>query len=198
MIASTSTIRPATLQDAQSLVELMNFAGEGLPFYVWATMAKGSEADPWSIGLARARREEGSFSYRNATIIEEDRAVAGCLVGYPRSDEPEAIELSLPEMFVPLQQLENLAPGTWYVNALAIYPQYRKKGFGTALLKHAEKLAVTTPAKRGMSVIVADNNVAARRLYERMGYRHLADRPMIKGRWESRGSAWVLLVKGSI
>ena len=41
-------------------------------------------------------------------------------------------------MFVPLQELENLAPGTWYVNVLAAYPEHRGQGYGTALLAVAE------------------------------------------------------------
>jgi ribosomal protein S18 acetylase RimI-like enzyme len=195
MPSSSSPIRPATLQDASALAELVNMAGEGLPLYLWAQMAQEGE-DPWSVGRARARREEGSFSYRNASIIERDGAVAACLIGYPLADEPETVdEANMPAMFVPLQQLENLAPGTWYVNVLASYPQHRKQGLGAALLQHAETLAAMTSAKRGMSVIVADNNIGARRLYERMGYRQLADRPMVKESWESAGSAWVLLVK---
>ena len=158
-------------------------------------MAKNGE-DPWSVGTARARREEGSFSYRNATVIDEDRSVAACLIGYPLSEEPAAIdETTMPAMFVPLQQLENLAPGSWYVNVLASYPQWRNGGLGTALLKHAEKLAFAAGVKKGMSVIVADNNKAARRLYERMGYRPVADRPMVKENWENDGQNWVLLTK---
>lgn len=195
MIAPSQSIRSATLQDASALAELVNFAGEGLPLYLWTKIAKSGE-DPWSVGRARARREEGSFSYRNATIIDQDRRVAACLIGYPLSEEPAAIdETTMPAMFVPLQQLENLAPGTWYVNVLATYPEWRNKGLGTALLNHAEKLALTSGAKKGMSVIVADNNKAARRLYERIGYRQVADRPMVKENWESPGSAWILLMK---
>ena len=195
MASSSISIRPAILQDAPALAELVNFAGEGLPLYLWAKMAKEGE-DAWSVGRARASREEGSFSYRNATIVEADGSAAACLIGYPLADEPEAIdEASMPPMFLPMQQLENLAPGTWYVNVLASYPQWRGQGFGTALLQHAEKLAAAG-AKRGMSVIVADDNAGARRLYERMGYRLVAERPMVKESWQSAGSAWLLLVKG--
>jgi ribosomal protein S18 acetylase RimI-like enzyme len=195
MIASSHSIRTATLPDAGALAELVNFAGEGLPLYLWTKVAENGE-DPWSVGRGRARREEGSFSYRNAVVIEEDGSVAACLIGYPLSDEPEAVdEAEMPPMFVPLQQLENLAPGTWYVNVLASYPKWRGKGFGAALLKYAEDLAVTAGTKKGMSVIIADNNTSARRLYERLGYRQVADRPMVKETWVSSGSAWVLLVK---
>jgi ribosomal protein S18 acetylase RimI-like enzyme len=195
MTPSSISLRPATLQDVQALAELVNIAGEGLPLYLWKKMAKDGQ-DPWSVGRARAGREKGSFSYRNATIVEETQTVAACLIGYPLSDEPVAADdANLPAMFVPLQQLENLAPGTWYVNVLAGYPQWRRRGFGTALLKHAERLGAAAGANKGMSVIVADSNVAARRLYERMGYRQISDRQMVKESWESAGSSWVLLVK---
>jgi ribosomal protein S18 acetylase RimI-like enzyme len=195
MALSLPLIRSATLQDADALAELVNYAGQGLPLYLWAKMAKDGE-DAWTVGRARARREDGSFSYRNATIIEQDQAVAACLVGYPIPDEPEPIDDAMPAMFVPLQQLENLAPGTWYVNVLASYPQWRNRGFGTTLLKHAETLATLTRVKNGMSVIVADNNSAARRIYERLGYRQAGDRPMVKEDWDGPGSKWVLLTKG--
>ncbi len=198
MIESSQSIRPATSQDVGALAELVNFAGEGLPFYLWTKIAKVGE-DPWSVGRARAGRAEGSFSYRNAVILEMDHEVAACLIGYPLPDEPETTdETTMPAMFVPLQQLENLAPGTWYVNVLACYPRWRNKGIGTALLKHAEKLAAAAGVKNGLSVIVADSNIGARRLYERMGYRQAADRPMVKESWVSPGSAWILLIKESV
>lgn len=196
MITSPPSIRSATPQDAAALAELVNFAGEGLPLYVWAKIAKDGE-DPWRVGRARAAREQGSFSYRNAAMIEQDGAVAAALIGYPLPDVPEAIGANMPAMFVPLQELENLAPGTWYVNVLASYPQWRKKGLGAALLAHAETLAEAAGTKKGMSVIVADNNVGARRLYERTGYREHAKRPMVKESWQTSGSAWVLLLKES-
>jgi len=182
------------MHDAAALAELVNFAGEGLPLYLWTKMAKEGE-DPWTVGQARARREEGSFSYRNAAVIEREGGVAACLIGYPLADEPEPIGAEMPAMFVPLQELENLAPGTWYVNVLAGYPQWRGHGFGTALLQHAETLERTAGVKNGMSVIVADNNTGARRLYERVGYREVAKRPMVKENWASSGSAWILLTK---
>jgi ribosomal protein S18 acetylase RimI-like enzyme len=194
MISPSLSIRPATIDDAAALAQLVNMAGEGLPFYLWSKMTQAGE-DPWSVGASRARREEGSFSYRNAAVVESAGLVAACLIGYPLPDEPEAIDANMPAMFVPMQQLENLAPGTWYVNVLASYPQYRNQGLGIALLKHAETLADASGAKRDLSVIVADNNAGARRLYERMGYRQVADRPMVKESWQSPGSAWVLLTK---
>ena len=97
-------------------------------------------------------------------------------------------------MFVPLQQLEDLAPGTWYVNVLATYPEFRGKGFGSGLLSIAEALAADT-RRQGLSLIVSDANRGARRLYARQGYTEEATRPMVKEAWENDGQNWVLLTK---
>jgi ribosomal protein S18 acetylase RimI-like enzyme len=189
----TSPFRPATIDDAPALAELVNHAGEGLPLYLWEQLAEPGETG-WDVGRRRAARDEGSFSYRNATIIEHHGRCAGCLIGYEIPDDPGPIPHDMPQMFIPLQELENLAPGTWYVNVLAVLPPFRGNGLGTRLLRRAEQIARTL-GKRGLSVIVSDANTAARRLYERCGYRQRASRPMIKNGWQNDGRAWILLIK---
>jgi len=109
------SFRPALKADARLLAALVNFAGEGLPLYLWEKLAQPGET-AWQVGIRRAEREEGSFSYRNAVIIVRQGQPAGCLIGYEISDTPDPIGSDIAQMFVPLQELENLAPGTWYVN----------------------------------------------------------------------------------
>ena len=166
-----------------------------MPLYLWSQMAEPGET-AWDIGRRRAAREEGSFSYRNATIIEHDGQCAGCLIGYEIPDNPEPIPDDMPAMFVPLQELENLASGTWYINVLAVRPQFRGQGLGTKLLRLAEETAQRL-GKRGMSVIVSDANLGAHRLYKGLGYDERARRPMVKENWENEGRSWVLLTKAS-
>ena len=186
--------RPATPDDALSMVELVNFAGEGMPVYLWTKIAASGES-AWDIGQQRARRESGGFSYRNTVLREQDGEVVAALIGYPLADDPEPVNYAeLPAMFVPLQQLEDMAPGTWYVNVLAAYPEYRGKGYGAGLLAVAEQLAADCGCS-GLSIIVSDGNAGARRLYERQGYVEIAARPMVKESWENAGENWVLLIK---
>ena len=188
-----SAIPARTVEDAPILAELVNYAGDGLPLHLWSKMAAPGES-AWDVGRRRAARPEGGFSYRNATIIEHHGACAGCLIGYQIPDQPEPIGGDLPAMFVPLQELENLAPGTWYVNVLAVRPQFRGLGLGTRLLEFADETG-RAHGKRGMSVIVSDANPGARRLYERCGYRETAARAMVKDDWRNDGRNWVLLTK---
>lgn len=198
--AAVIALRPATKDDADHLARLVNYAGEGLPLYFWSRAAKeadqpardGSPRDPWEIGRERAQRETGAFSYRHATMAVVAGEIAGCLIAYPIADEPEPVYLdAMPPMFVPIQQLESLAPGTHYVSVLAVHPELRGRGIGRQLLAEAERAA----GGRTMSIIVSDGNPGARRLYDRAGYRSVASRPMVKDAWANEGENWVLMLK---
>ncbi|HYN46826.1 MAG TPA: hypothetical protein VES64_09055, partial [Allosphingosinicella sp.] len=114
------TLRAARRDDAPHLARLGNMAGDGLPAYLWARMAEPGE-DAWALGERRAARDEGAFSWRNAVIAEVGGTVAGVLISYPVGDAPQPLD-DLPPMFRPLQQLENLALGTHYINVLATDP----------------------------------------------------------------------------
>jgi len=194
MIVLPADHRWATLDDATAMAELVNMAGEGMPLYLWEQAAKPGES-AWDIGRRRAQRDAGAYSWRNTVIREIDGRVAATLIGYPLPDVPDPIDPDMPAMFVPLQELENLAPGTWYVNILATYPEYRGRGCGAALLEIAETLAAAS-LRRGLSLIVSDANTGARRLYERLGYAERATRPMLKESWANDGENWVLMVRG--
>jgi ribosomal protein S18 acetylase RimI-like enzyme len=127
-------------------------------------------------------------------VLEREGRVAAALIGYPLPDTAEPIPDTMPAMFVPLQELENLAPATWYVNVLAAYPDERGRGHGTALLALAERIAAEAGI-RALSIIVSDSNTGARRLYERTGYREVARRRKIKEDWQNPGTEWLLLLK---
>lgn len=194
MVEILPPLRVASPTDASAMAELVNMAGEGLPLYLWTRMASPDEF-PWDVGRSRAKRESGAFSYRNTIVREEGGDVVACLIGYPLDDEPDlTVYDGMPAMFVPLQELEDLASGTWYVNVLAAYPEHRGKGHGAQFLSLAERFAWHA-GKRGLSVIVSDANLGARRLYERSGYREHATRPMVKEGWRNAGSSWVLLLR---
>ena len=169
-------------------------AGDGLPLHLWSRIAEPGE-DGWAVGRERVCRDVGSFSHLNAIVAEAAGRVVGCLIGYREPDAPEPIDYeTMPPIFAPLQELENMAPGAWYVNVLACYPDYRAMGYGTRLLAVADAIAAEAGAQT-LSIIVSDANHGARRLYERVGYRETASRPMVKEDWPGPGENWVLMVK---
>jgi ribosomal protein S18 acetylase RimI-like enzyme len=193
MTADGLHFRRATPQDAAVMAELANYAGYGMQLYLWQKLAAAGQS-AWDVGRMRAAREHGAFSYRNTTVIEREGQVVGCLIGYEIADAPEPVDPQMPPMFRPMQELENLAPGTWHVNVLGVLPAYRNMGYGAELLRLADETGRRL-GKRGMSVIVSDANTGGRRLYERCGYREAAKRPMVKEDWVNEGQNWVLLSK---
>jgi ribosomal protein S18 acetylase RimI-like enzyme len=190
MIQLETPLRLALEADARALADLVNFAGEGLPHHVWTGLAQGDE-DPWDVG--RARQAEKAREGQVVVVDFGSGAVAG-LTGYGIGAEPEKIGDDFPALFRPLQELENQALESWYVNVLACYPDYRGQGLGSRLLDLADEIARAEGYDR-MSVIVADENVGARRLYERKGYSELAKAPCAKDGWDTETENWVLLVK---
>jgi ribosomal protein S18 acetylase RimI-like enzyme len=193
MMNFDGAFRRATWADAVDLANLVEFASEGLALCLWTQLASRGQ-DPWEIGRRRMSSETGGISYRNALIAEHAGKTIGALIGYPLPDEPEPVEPTLPALLVPLHELMNEARGTWYVHALAAYPEYRGRGVGSALLVQADKMAAGASAP-GLSLIVSDTNSDARRLYERTGFREAARRRMVKQDWQHPGMDWVLMRK---
>lgn len=186
-------IRDAKASDADHLVRFINMAADDLPLHFWKKSV-GPGADPIAYGRERAARETGSFSYRNAWLAEIDGQVAACLLGYPAADAPEPIDSDTPAIFVPLLELEGLAPGSWYLNVLATYPEHRGKGLGSALLAKAEE--VTRQSGRStISLIAEDTHQDALRLYRAKGFTEIARRPVVKDDWAVEASDWILFTK---
>ena len=132
------SFRPAAVSDAVHLAAFVDMASQGMATRLWLGMAAPGQG-PFEIGRARAMREDVGLSYRNATMAEVDGVVAGVLVGYPL--RPEDDGATLPDMLKPLLALENLAVGSWYVNVLAVYPEFRGRGLGARLLQIADERA---------------------------------------------------------
>jgi ribosomal protein S18 acetylase RimI-like enzyme len=182
-------LRPAERADAPDMARLVDLASEGLTRLLWARMAAPGEA-PLAVGIRRARRDEGAFTWRNAVIAEVGGAPAGLLVDYRIGDSPEPDVK--PGLFAPLQRLENRALGTHYVNVLATYPAFRRRGVGWALLEEAARRG---EGARGLSLVVADRNAAARRLYDRFGFAAIAEEPIEAEDWQTDSRHWVLMLK---
>jgi ribosomal protein S18 acetylase RimI-like enzyme len=194
-MAPAPIFRPATKSDAAALAVLVDIAGEGMPAYMWSTLAAPGQS-VLELGRERACRDEGGFSYQNAVVAEIDGEVAAGLIGY-RLDDPYDLEGSLaetPDIVRPLVSLEAKAPGSWYVNVLATFPEFRRRGIGARLLAIAAEKAREQGA-RSLSVIVGSWNGGAARLYGGAGYETIAKEKAILFPGCPHQGDWVLMVK---
>jgi ribosomal protein S18 acetylase RimI-like enzyme len=173
---SLPTIRSACSYDAEPLAKLIDIAGEGIPSWFWGQQC-AEDQQPLEFGAERAKRPTGGFSFTNALLAERNDQPLGMVLSYAVDDAPEDDPEDLPAPFAPFVVLEKLSVGTWYVNALAVFPGCRNQGLGTQLLTAVENLARENGAD-AISIQVFGQNTDAVRLYRRRGYEFAASAPV--------------------
>jgi ribosomal protein S18 acetylase RimI-like enzyme len=187
-------ISDATLKDARHLAYLVNLAGEGMPFYFWRSMCTPGQA-VIDHGTERATRETGDFSYRNARIYRQDGEVTSALIAFQLDDPYQIDDLeTCPDYIHPLIHLEAKGPGDWYINVLAVYEPYRRKGIANALLEDSFRRGRKAECT-ATSLIVHSTNEAAKQLYENKGFSIADELPVIPIPGTIEGGMWQRLVK---
>lgn len=192
-------IRPAKIEDCADLVILEDIASHGLASWLWTGMAMAA-GRPSSLEFAReeVRGDDPRLSYKSATIAEIDDRTAGTAIAYlldgnntPNTDDiPEPVR----QIVAPLIALSDAATGTWYVNVLAVYPEFRGHGVGAALLERMVQAGIDAGA-REMSLITEDDNAAVR-LYQRSGFAERERRLFVPFETSvKRDGHWILMVR---
>jgi len=175
-VQTTLSIRQAERSDAEGLAKLINLAGEGIPNWLW-TRACTEGQTPLEVGMERAKRETGGFSYTNALIAEQHGVPMGMVLSYAITEAPTENPDDLPAPIAPFVALEKLSVDTWFINALAVFAKGQNQGIGSKLLAAAENQARTNGFGK-MSIQVYAQNTGAVRLYERLGYHRDASEPV--------------------
>jgi ribosomal protein S18 acetylase RimI-like enzyme len=167
---SQPQLRPARSSDAADLACLVDSASRGLALWLW-TRFRSPGQSAIEVGRQRILTLTASPTYfATFTITEVGGAVVGALTGrlipipYARGDSAD-----LPDPFAPLLELEAVASGSWYLNIIAVYPEFRGIGIGSMLLGRAEELARAAGASQ-ISLIVEESNAGAHKLYLRHGF----------------------------
>ena len=168
-------ITPAIPKDCLDLAELAQIAGEGIPGYFWADSQRPGQSLV-ETGAELLRAEDANFSYRNAHVARIDGEVAGMLLAYrlPAAHDNDENPADFPDFVRPLIELEQCVPESFYINMIAVYPRFRGRGVGGALMTQVDRLAREAGCTRA-SIEVFDSNERALRLYLKLGFR-IADR----------------------
>lgn len=183
-------LRPARYDDAATVLALSEIAGHGfLPHFFAQSLPAHQTLQDYM--LARVRDPASKMSYTKCWLAELKGQPVGMVNLDPIPDPADPIDPQTPAMFRPLAELEAQAPGTTVIEFLATLPQARGKGVATALLDRAHQLR----GPRGLSLVVSDNNTAARALYKRAGFAEIDRRPIVKDGWASDGTDWILMIR---
>ena len=161
-------LRAATLNDCKDIAKLYRISSDGVADYIWSSLAEPYQ-DILEVGKKRYERENCDFSYRNCTIVEVDRIIAGMMVAFPMYVDDSYIESD--PVLIPYSKLEENQ--SYYICGIALYPHYRSFGIGTQLLGLAERNATELGLDK-VSLIVFEQNYKALRLYKKLGYLEVA------------------------
>jgi ribosomal protein S18 acetylase RimI-like enzyme len=188
--ASEIALRPALLSDVPVIERLVDIASSGLARYVLSAAAAPAEK-PREASIRVISGDQGFLSWRCTTLAEVGGVVAGMMMT-SRIAEAWDAPIDPPAVLRPQAGLRARAIGAQHVTFLATLARFRGRGIGWALLTHAERLA---DGAVGLSLIVADPNPPARRLYDRFGFHETARVPAVKEGWRSPTTSWVLMLK---
>jgi ribosomal protein S18 acetylase RimI-like enzyme len=174
--------RPASAGDSRFIAEMIDISSDGVALIDWTQAAQAAgDRTPLDIGVERYASGEGDYSYRNCWLAEVSGRRAGELQSFPMpARDPDAAVAPPPydgsDVFAPYKYLE--APETWYICGIALLPDYRGRGIGTQLMRIAGQQARKHGYDR-LSLVVFEENTAALRLYQRLGYRIIDRAPIV-------------------
>lgn len=165
-------IRDASIDDAPDFVKLMIMSAPEL-----------KQLFPNTENLLKHlfKKKKNLFSYEKTSIVDDDGKVAGLMLsydwGYKMMNELRTGLLimfylgfkffsAIPKLMQAKNRVGWILNGEYYLSNLAIYPEYRGKGFGSMMMQ-------TEFLKAGNLKVVLDvdkDNSEAISLYEKLGF----------------------------
>lgn len=192
-------IRDAVAADAMQLAQLAIMAGHGLLDIFYGGLVPGKSTA--EIIAERRMLRPGNFAELANWRVAMDGTggVLGALNSFPH----DVFEKSPPDPLLTaerlavvdtLTELELSAIGTYYINIVAVFPECRKGGIGSALMAEAEKLARRGGFRRlALSTFAADTGLVD--FYRRHGFRIHDTRPITPQPALDHGGDWALMTR---
>lgn len=173
-------IRGAKPEDAQNVAELITMAWEELAC-IFAGSKNKNEVK--SVISTFCKEKDNRFSYEYIDVIETEKNIAGLVLAFPADYERKLnkpIIKKLPSMYksqlgefkkrvMPMLKNDEGQPGEYYIDSIAVRPEYRNKGIGKKLLKLTQKKAERKGFEK-ISLLVKPKNKKAIKLYKNYGY----------------------------
>lgn len=164
-------LRKATRKDAAHLALLEDMASHGLSSWLWYGALKRKNAETvFDWGRQRMLMDQEPTSYVNGVIAENSEDICGMAIGYDLpSTTPDSAFESEVDVLKPIMKLFREARGTWLIDSLVCYPEYRRQGIGQVLI--SDQINRAQQANHSaISLIAEDTNGPAVRLYEKNGF----------------------------
>lgn len=165
------TIRPACEEEAAFLARCVC---EGIGFEIFEQETEfntrvANELTPL------AAWENTLYSYRHALVAEVDGMVVGALISYPGEQYHQMRNITFRELSAFREQNMDImpdeaGPGEYYLDTMAVLPQYRRKGIGRELMRTRIACAEQHYPELKITLLVDPDNLHAMHLYESLGF----------------------------
>lgn len=166
-------IRLAKKENAKQIVPLIVQAIGEIAFMLTGTKTY-EEATP--ILEYYVQSEINRLSYKNCLVKVSDGRVVGVIIAYKSSKlsmlDQEMLEIISRNLKTDNASVDSEADDEdYYIDTLSVHPDYQRYGIGTELLKALIDYAIKIDEKR-ISLNVDQENPAALRLYEKVGFKN--------------------------
>lgn len=166
-------IRQATSLDSEFIAQCLFTA-----FLIDLDGFQENERDSYISSMAEiCRREDTFYSWRNTVIAEYDGKRAGAMIAYDAKTYAEMRIATLPRLAKFMKPIwgenfemmdDEAGEGEYYLDTLAVVPEFRHQGIATQLLKYSINIAKElnlTP-----TLAVDPENPEAMKLYGTLGF----------------------------
>ena len=135
--------------------------------------------NPLSVLTEIARAEATQYSWQFAIVAESEGEPVGAVVGYDGARLKELREGT----FAVLRRLVGRVPnindeteaGEYYLDSVAVLPEFRGQGIGSALVEAFCERAFSEEAER-VGLIVEEENATAEKVYSSLGFKRVGER----------------------
>jgi len=171
-------IRQATPKDAKAIAELVVIASGGMVEFLLHDLIP--HVSPLQMVEQKFAGDEMPFCYKCTTVVEIDGKVIGIL--HAHSNDYNTLPDPDEEALIPFERLnhivtpmfKNPVKNSFYIQSLAVFPEFRHKGIGTRLLDVVEEMAKKEHFDNITLHAWADNQEAIK-LYLNKGYKIMRD-----------------------
>jgi len=177
-----ATVRSAEKSDAQALAQIAVMAGHGLMQLLYEGLLPGKSL----IDTIIERRIFATQSFSNLVHWRVAMDASGRILGGLNSFSHDVMMTAPPDPLLDesrlgpisgLSEMEATAVDSYYINIIAVFPEYRGSGGGFALMQEAARLAGKANLRR-MSLSTFENDPNLLRYYRRQGFEERATCPI--------------------
>lgn len=189
------TFRAGRPEDSSDLALLFDAASRRICSWYWSTLAAPGQS--WfEVGRGRILNQPDKTSHHSKWLVAEaEGRIIGALFGFSVPDPYDQPDLN--EVGAPLRalvELEIVAKGCWLLQAVALFPEQRGKGFGPALIERACQ-AARDAGHRRIALEVESPNTGAISVYRKCGFAEWDRRPYVPFPGSDDEGDWILMAR---